>query len=175
MISRGHLFSPVEVLIKELSKNWKYFKYVARHRYFVFIECYKLDIPIQGITHDLSKFLPDEWFPYNEFFYGEGNKQEFDRACLKHYQRNQHHWNYWIFKDAQGSDVIIPMDEKFIREMVADWRGMGRAKGFASCSSWYKSNRDKMRLHPFTRSRLEQILKELGELDSLEFTKVVGE
>ena len=49
---------------------WKYFKYVIRHKLFVFIECYKLGKIWRGITHDLSKFLPDEFIPYSRYFYG---------------------------------------------------------------------------------------------------------
>lgn len=52
-------------------KHWKYFKYVVKHRWFVFLECCKLGIPWQGIIHDISKFYISEWFPYVEQFYGE--------------------------------------------------------------------------------------------------------
>jgi hypothetical protein len=53
-----------------MNKHWNYFKYILKHKYYCFIECWKLGIPWRGIVHDLSKFRPCEWFPYVEYFYG---------------------------------------------------------------------------------------------------------
>jgi len=53
-----------------LRMHWRYLTYVLRHRWYVFLEACRLGIPWRGLTHDLSKFLPDEWFPYAEWFYG---------------------------------------------------------------------------------------------------------
>lgn len=51
-------------------KHFKYLSYVVRHKWYVFLECCKLGIPIAGLFHDMSKFLPSEWFAYVETFYG---------------------------------------------------------------------------------------------------------
>lgn len=48
----------------------RYFWYVVRHKWFVFVECSKNGQLWLGLTHDWSKFLPSEFFPYAEFFYG---------------------------------------------------------------------------------------------------------
>ena len=56
-----------------MNKYFKYFHYIIRHKWFVFLECYKEGIIWRGITHDLSKFLPSEFFPYANHFYGEKN------------------------------------------------------------------------------------------------------
>lgn len=54
-----------------MKKHWLYLKYVVRHKYFVFREGLRLDVPIiQLIAHDWTKFLPREWFPYADTFYG---------------------------------------------------------------------------------------------------------
>lgn len=53
-----------------MKKHLRYLKYLIRHRWYVFLECCKLGIPWRGIVHNLSKFLPSEWFPYVERFYG---------------------------------------------------------------------------------------------------------
>jgi len=61
-------------------KHLKYLSYVLRHKWFVFLECCKLGIPITGLLHDMSKFLPSEWFPYVETFYGIKVKNCYDCA-----------------------------------------------------------------------------------------------
>ena len=53
-----------------MKKHLKYLSYVLHHKWYVFIECCKLGIPITGLLHDMSKFLSSEWFPYVETFYG---------------------------------------------------------------------------------------------------------
>jgi hypothetical protein len=57
-----------------MGKFFKYLKYVIRHKWYVFLECCNLGIPFRGIFHDLSKFLPDEFFPYMNHFYGYKNQ-----------------------------------------------------------------------------------------------------
>lgn len=155
-----------------MSKHLKYGSYVLRHKWFVFIEALKLGIPWLGIIHDLSKFLPSEWIPYAAFFYGEkpsprdntgyykptdtGN-QAFDFAWLLHQKRNKHHWQWWILPDDSGGQKTLPMPDKYRREMLADWRGAGRAQGYGdNTPEWYEANKHKMRLHPDTREWIER-------------------
>jgi hypothetical protein len=124
--------------------------------------------------HDISKFYPDEWFPYVEFFYGNGeNKDEFEKALAQHYKRNPHHWNYWVSSSTENGGIKLPMDEEFLYEMIADWIAMGRSKGFVSCGEWYKTNRDNIRLHPFTRKQLEKLLRALGQLEHVDFEEIL--
>jgi len=55
--------------------------------------------------------------------------------------------------------IALPMPEKYIREMVADWAGAGRAiTGKWDVSDWYEKNKEKMTLHPDTRARVEELL-----------------
>lgn len=102
---------------------WKYLKYVLKHKWFVFIECCKLGIPLRGLFHDLSKFLPSEFIPYARYFYGNYPetltvyektyhwkmktkaviKEDFDLAWLKHQKRNKHHWQYWLLVSDSSS------------------------------------------------------------------------
>ena len=72
-----------------MKKYLKYFNYVIKHKWFVFLECWKAGIIWQGIVHDLSKLLPSEFFPYSIYFYGNSkNDKEFDNAWLLHQKRN---------------------------------------------------------------------------------------
>lgn len=162
-------------------KHLKYLSYVLRHKWFVFIECCKLGIPWLGIIHDWSKFRPSEWFPYAEHFYGTNKKgikegrdktgyykpydtgdQAFDFAWLLHQKRNKHHWQWWLLPtDAEGVK-IFEMPVKYRKEMVADWRGAGRAQGTPDTIAWYDKNKDKMQLQKETRKWVEVEIGYLG-------------
>lgn len=65
-----------------------------------------------------------------------------------------------LLEDANRPDpLVLPMPERYVREMVADWSGAGRAQGHGSDPRpWYRKNRDKMVLHPATRRRIEALL-----------------
>ena len=163
--------------------NWKYGKYVFRHKYYVFTECYKRGIPIRGLFHDWHKFLPVEWFPYAYYFYHENGtlfngdtywhykhhmqiEQDFTKAWLSHQKRGKHHWQYWIllkdntpFHKRLDIENALPIPDKIIKEMVSDWIGAGRAiHGNDDAMNWYQQNKDKMILHPDSRMKVELLL-----------------
>lgn len=80
-------------------KHLRYLSYVLRHKAFVAIECCKVGLIWRGLVHDWHKFLPSEWFPYTEHFYGKlggGTEGAFDFAWLLHQKRADHHWQWWI-------------------------------------------------------------------------------
>lgn len=185
-----------------IRRHLAYLKYVLRHKWFVFQECRKLDVPLWiAVVHDWDKFLPDEWFPYARTFYkSDGSKQyvespEFARAWALHQKRNRHHWQYWlsvgfsrirnsdrymvwdrgtlsaIERDGKGwreiplaterCDVFAePMPDRDRREMLADWRGAGRAimGDKSDTREWYLKNAKNMILHPDTRRWIEDQL-----------------
>jgi hypothetical protein len=163
-----------------MAKHLKYLWYVLRHKYYVLIECYKLGILWRGLLHDLSKFSPSEWFPYVDYFYGNypvfkelpagiksqyfGKTQEdveryFDIAWLNHQNLNKHHWQWWILQEDDGGTKALEMPEVYRKEMLADWRGAGKAiNGFDDTYNWYLNNKDKMILHDNTREWIEEML-----------------
>lgn len=51
-------------------KYLEYLKYLLRHKWYTGLECLRHGLFWEAVTHDLSKFLPDEFFPYCEHFYG---------------------------------------------------------------------------------------------------------
>lgn len=144
----------------------KYLKYVLIHKYFVFVAgLLKTQAPLWLLViHDFSKFRPSEFIPYAKFFYGGEKSQDtqdrFDMAWLLHQRRNPHHWQYWYLMQDSGKNSPLPMPEKYVREMVADWAGAGRAiTGKWEVAAWYEKNRDKVLLHPETRSLVEVLLQ----------------
>ena len=103
-------------------KHFTYLSYVMRHKFFVFRAGMKLRVPVVAlILHDWTKFLPVEWFPYVDYFYGncpklagihgdmrnqfmrthEDVKGEFDGAWNHHQKANAHHWQYWLLINDQ--------------------------------------------------------------------------
>lgn len=90
-----------------------YIWYVLRHKWYVFRASIDLGVPLLGLMHDNSKFTPDESLPYARHFYNhDGSKRTrkasdgfytdtpddivFDRAWLRHIQRNKHHPQHWV-------------------------------------------------------------------------------
>lgn len=155
-----------------MKAHWAYLVYVLRHKWFVFIECCKLGISWLGIIHDLSKISRDEWTPYVHSFYNpDGSKRvvrdatgyydptkvspEFDYAWLHHQNLNKHHWQYWMLVQDEDEDKILEIPDIYRKEMLADWRGAGRAQGKLNTKAWYEKNGGKMKLHPRTRMLIE--------------------
>ena len=148
---------------------WNYFKYVVEHKWNVGIECLKMGMYIHAITHDLSKFLPSEFIPYAKFFKGTGRYKsykksdegnaDFQKGWCHHQKRNKHHWNYWVSMTRKEEIIPIPMPEKYIKQMIADWNGMSRKFG-GSTQEYFRKNQDTMILHPETIIHINTLIKE---------------
>jgi len=165
---------------------WKYFKYVIRHKWFVMLECFKVGLYWRGIVHDISKLLPSEFIPYANHFYGEGGEKgikkgrnksgyykpyntgndSFDFAWLLHQKRNRHHWQYWILPKDDGGTVIFDMPKKYLREMLCDWHGAGRAiNGKNDTVRFYLKNKANIQLSVWSRNWIEAELQEISSED----------
>lgn len=59
---------------------------------------------------------------------------------------------------AGAAPKLLPMPDRYRREMLADWRGAGRAQGNPNTARWYLSHRDGILLHPETRRWVEEQL-----------------
>lgn len=171
-----------------MEKHLRYLSYVVRHKWFVFVACCRRGIPFAGLIHDWSKFLPSEWLPYAENFYGTRKSTEaldaigefgcaelapfgyfvgdrFNVAWNLHQKRNPHHWQYWLCTMDSGEIAPIPMPDRYRREMLADWEGAGRAiNGANDTARWYLKNRKRIKLHSETRAWVE---RELGLVEAL--------
>lgn len=149
---------------------YRYLRYIIRHKWFVFVECLKYGLIWRGFAHDMSKLLPSEFFPYCEFFYGKCSdhwrvRADFDFAWLLHQNRNKHHWQFWILPEDDGGTKLIEMPRKYALEMIADWKGAGRAIHGAAADplKWYLKNKDTIQLNIRTRALVEYELQERGK------------
>ena len=157
-----------------------YLKYVLVHKWFVFVAACKLGIPWLGIIHDWHKFRPSEWGPYVNHFHGKKAKKvirdetgyykptdtgdpAFDFAWLLHQKLGRHHWQWWVLPEDTEGMKILPMSDRYRREMLADWIGAGRAQGKTDTRAWYLKNGHKLQLHPDTRKWVERMLIVVSE------------
>ncbi len=158
-----------------MKKHWLYFKYVVRHKWFVFLagwqirpECwYQWPLWILRLAlHDWDKFTPVEWRGYKRRF-DNGNDftlmaddPDYHMAYHMHMKRNKHHWEWWVSVRGDGNNRALPMDANSRREMLADMYGQGRTVGKPNIAPWYLGWRENMQLHPETSAWLD--MKILG-------------
>lgn len=144
-----------------LKSYWKYLLYLLDHKMNVLVECWIEGLYIQGITHDLSKFSPKEFFPYaRKFFSGRKLSEEEELrwryAWLNHQHKNKHHWEYWVVD--HNKKLALPMPRKYLLEMVCDWRSFSRKWG-RKVKPGTLDLIDKAILHPDTKKELEVIMR----------------
>jgi hypothetical protein len=111
----------------------KHFKKIIKHKKYVYHASKEFKIPITGIFHDLSKFLPIEFFESVKFYQGIRSPidkakevQGYSLAWANHKGKNKHHWEHWTdWKNGQVYAMKIPF--KRVVEMVCDYIGAGKA------------------------------------------------
>lgn len=163
-----------------LSHTIRFLIATLRHKWFVYEAGRRLGVGRwQLLVHDLSKLRPSECVPYGRFFYAPkpapdaGADPAMRLAWLRHVQRNPHHWQHWVVvngasivarRTARDGDAglveALPMPERYVREMLADWLGVSRAyHGLYPESretwTWWQQNKDQMVLHSASRAMLE--------------------
>lgn len=107
-----------------MSKAFKHFKLITKHRYEVFKLCFRCGIIWRGLVHDLSKYSFVEFFEGAKYYKGEYSpivecrKQNgYSRAWIHHKNKNKHHIEYWYDKD---NEVQINMPYKYAVECICD-------------------------------------------------------
>ena len=105
----------------------RHFFTITRHRLKVCAYCFKVGLVWQGLTHDLSKYSPSEFFAGVRFYQGNMSPQVKERvvlgysgAWLHHKGRNKHHFEYWRDVDKSGKSAPVKMPAKYFGEMVCD-------------------------------------------------------
>ena len=138
----------------------KFIKYVSVHKWLVGKELWKKKMYWEAITHDLSKFLPDEAIGYiihnHKDFSIRPDFQARRQLTQKiHDSRNPHQSNHW-----NGQE----MPERYIIEMLIDWKVAAKMKAgkFQTQTNWWDWYfKNKPELAPKTKKYIEeQIRKE---------------
>lgn len=109
-----------------LYKFVKHFITISKHKILVGKYCFKLGLYKQGLTHDISKYYPIEFFAGVKYYQGyrspiDKEKEElgYSKAWLHHKGRNMHHWEYWYDNKKDGY-VPIEMPLEYLCEMICD-------------------------------------------------------
>ena len=144
----------------------QYLKSLLLHKWYVFLAGRKTGVRLWTlIIHDWSKFLPVEFGPYARHFFGDGDKEAFDRAWLHHLHVNRHHPQHWILHNDDDGIAYLPMPERDVREIIADWMGASKAyTGSWDMAEWISNNmpRRDNEMHPLTVERTHDVLIEQG-------------
>ena len=158
-----------------IKKVWLHFKKICKHKYYVGKYCWKIDLYWQGITHDLSKFSPIEFFESVKYYQGNRSpidackeKKGYSKGWQHHKGRNPHHYEYWVDNlDHGGVALIMPREYAF--EMICDYIGAGRAymgKNFTyekEYQWWLDKQRKPLLMHPVIIYFIEDVLYALKE------------
>ena len=152
----------------------KYFFLTIRHKWFVFIAGRKIGVPLlRLIKHDWSKFMPSELPHYQRQFFGKADDPLGFIICwIRHQNRHEHHWEYWIPRTGHNrcnppypDNKPIPMPINAIKEMAADWLGASRAYEGQFPKSlrewgWFNGNFKDINIHTETRTMILKILSD---------------
>lgn len=103
-------------------------KVINRHRFLVCKYCFRLGLYQQGLTHDLSKYSPTEFWVGVKYFQGDRSPNDAQRratgysaAWLHHKGRNRHHFEYWTDYGSHGEGIVgVEMPRRFVAEMFCD-------------------------------------------------------
>jgi hypothetical protein len=107
---------------------WGHLKTISHHRFLVCKYCFRLGLYWQGLTHDLSKYAPQEFWVGVKYFQGDHSPNDAERRAngysaswLHHKGRNKHHFEYWTDYGINGEGIIgVKMPKKYIAEMFCD-------------------------------------------------------
>ena len=168
-------------------KAWKHFVTITRHRFLVRSGCWKVGLIWQGLTHDLSKYSPTEFWVGARLYQGtrspnaaEREEKGYSEAWMHHKGRNRHHYEYWTdMSKATGRYESVPMPRKYLVEMVMDRIAacrvyQGKAYKDDSALIYFEGSRERSLMHPDTRQQLGYILtmlKDHGEKETFRYLR----
>ena len=142
---------------------YKHLRTVGRHRREVMKNCFRAGLYWQGLTHDLSKYSPEE-------FEAERELKGYSTAWMHHKGRNKHHFEYWNDyspKTKRNEAVKMPLiyvAEMFCDRVAASKIYMGENYTDASPLAYYRRGNAAQRLiHPDTAKLIEMLLVMLAE------------
>ena len=157
----------------------EHFKTITRHRHLVCRYCFRLGLWRQGLTHDLSKYAPVEFWRGAKYYQGDRSPNDAERkatgvslAWLHHKGRNRHHLEYWvdyvINPDGSVGFGGNKMPLRFVAEMFCDRIAaskvyMGERYTDASPYNYYANSKGSIMIHPETGAEIEEMLRVLKD------------
>lgn len=167
-----------------------HFRTITEHRRLVCRYCLRLGLVWQGLTHDLSKYSPTEFWRGARYYQGTRSPNDEERkktgislAWLHHKGRNRHHYEYWvdwrIMPDGTVQFIGNPMPIRYVAEMFCDRVAASRVyqkERYTDASAWdyFNRNRPEITMHPDTMVELEKmllVLRDEGEDAAFRYVK----
>lgn len=152
---------------------FNHLKTIHTHRKWVFHYCCLAGIPLQGLTHDLSKYSPTEFFESIKYYQGTSSPinaakadKGYSNAWFHHKGRNKHHYEYWMDNfDNGGENIIMPY--KYWVEMICDYLGAARAYrkehfSYQDEYNWWLEKEKKCALNPKLKLATTDVFKTLA-------------
>lgn len=159
---------------------------INKHRFYVMKYAFKLGLIYQGLTHDLSKYSPTEFFRGVKYYQGRRSPNDYERelngysiAWIHHKGRNKHHFEYWNdlnLKEHQYQSVIMPI--KYVKEMLCDRLAASKTylkRNYTNRSAleYFESKNAKTLMHPKTAELIYEWLKLIAKKGEKEAFKII--
>ena len=155
---------------------WSHLKTVTRHRLLVCKYCFRLGLYWQGLTHDLSKYSPAEFWTGARYYQGDHSPNDAERkdrgysaSWMHHKGRNRHHLEYWTDYGPGGQGVVgVEMPPKYVAEMFCDRLAASRTyrgKKYTDADpyNFFQRSKASAMIHPRTEALLESMVRTLKD------------
>lgn len=149
---------------------------IMHHRRLVRRACFRMGLYWQGLTHDLSKYSPTEFFAGVRYYQGTRSPNTAEReangyslAWMHHKGRNRHHFEYWTdLSPLTHTYEPVDMPVRYLCEMVADRIAacktyQGAAYDDRKPLEYYQRGKGRHLMHPETDAFLGFLLAMLAE------------
>ena len=157
----------------KIKNIWLHFKKICTHKHYVRQYCWKVGLYKRGLTHDLSKFSPTEFWEGVKYYQGDNSPIDackrangYSKAWLHHKGRNSHHYEHWQDNfDNGGNPLLMPFEDS--AEMLCDYLGAGKAymgKNFNYSKEyewWINKRKNNLAMHQVNKDFIECILIDL--------------
>ena len=159
-----------------MNRFFGHLRTVAHHRRLVRRGCFRVGLYWQGLTHDLSKYAPAEFWTGVRYYQGtrspnaaEREDKGYSEAWMHHKGRNRHHFEYWTDLNLQTRTYApVEMPRRYLAEMVMDRIAacktyQGAAYTDASPLAYLDRARESSCVNPTTFRQLRFLLRMLAE------------
>ena len=156
---------------------FNHLKTIHTHKKWVFHYCCLAGIPLQGLTHDLSKYSPTEFFESIKYYQGTSSPinaakadKGYSSAWFHHKGHNKHHYEYWMDNfDNGGENIIMPYE--YWVEMICDYLGAARAYrkehfSYQDEYNWWLEKEKKCALNPKLKLATTDVFKTLASQEN---------
>ncbi len=172
-----------------MNKFWGHLKTITHHRRLVRRGCFRVGLYFQGLTHDLSKYSPSEFWTGVHYYQGtrspnaaEREEKGYSEAWMHHKGRNRHHFEYWTDLSLETHAYEpVQMPPRYLAEMVMDriaacktYQGKGYTDG--APLAYLQKAKESRFVHPETMAQLEfllTMLRDRGEDEMFRFIREV--